>query len=194
VAGDDERMRLFVALEPSASTTAALARWGAPVLAAHPRELRAVARDALHLTLCFLGWQPAALAAAIAAALERAVSGPPPVLALAEALWLPPRRPGVLAVAIADPDGQLGSLQRRVAEELVGLGAYQPEPRPFRPHVTVARVRRGAQLGAQRRALPAPPAPAPAPAPATGVVLLRSHLGPGGSRYESLWRQAPQLR
>ena len=75
-----------------------------------------------------------------------------PELALGGALWLAPRRPHVLTVAVEDADGALAALQARVVEALAeAAGRDEPERRPFRPHVTVARVRRG---GARRDGLP----------------------------------------
>jgi 2'-5' RNA ligase len=71
-------------------------------------------------------------------------------------------------------------------EGVGGLTAYhQPETRPFRPHVTVARVRRGARV--RVREVPAPPQ---LRFHATGLVLYRSQLGRGGARYEAIVRVA----
>ena len=54
--------------------------------------------------------------------------------------------------------------------------------RPFRPHVTVARVRRGPRPS---RDLPDPPR---ATFAGEAVTLFRSHLGRGPARYEALER------
>ena len=61
---------------------------------------------------------------------------------------------------------------------------HRPEKRPFWPHVTVARVKRG------ERRVPALDAPAPPAEPfvAPVVTLYRSHLSPRGARYEALER------
>ena len=84
----------------------------------------------------------------------RATARPAAELAVGEPLWLPPRRPRVLAVALEDPDGALGRTQTAVSSALAAGGWYVPETRPFLAHVTVARVRKGAR--AWRRAqLPA---------------------------------------
>jgi 2'-5' RNA ligase len=102
-------------------------------------------------------------------------------LALGDGLLLPPRRARVLTVALADETGSLGALQAEVSEGLAAAGVYTPETRPFRPHVTVARIRSGA---------PAPRAlesePDPVAFRAGGVVLYRSRPGPRGARYEPL--------
>jgi 2'-5' RNA ligase len=159
--------------------------------AASELQLRAVAPEALHVTLCFLGAQPLEAAAAIGTAVVAAATaaGRAHGLALGAPLWLPRRRPNVLAVTIADGAGELGALQAAVADALVAGGWFTPERRPLLPHVTVARVRGGSRgLDARavaRRELPAPPALA---FHGAAVTLYRSHLGRGGSRYEALAR------
>jgi 2'-5' RNA ligase len=60
---------------------------------------------------------------------------------------------------------------------------YTPEKRPFWPHVTVARVRRGARSVAPL--VEPPPAEA---VQASEVILYRSHLSPRGARYEPVGR------
>jgi 2'-5' RNA ligase len=106
------------------------------------------------------------------------------VLTLAGALWLAPRRPHVLTVGLQDADGVLAALQATMVERLAAALPWQPETRPFRAHVTVARVRRDWRP----RVDELPEAPQ-ATFTAEAVVLFRSHLGGGGpSRYEPLER------
>ncbi len=172
-------MRLFVALELPEEVRAALAASGA-ALAARDRALRAMRADSLHVTLCFLGERRDGEEEAIAGVV-RAVCGPAPQLAVDAPLLLPPRRPRVVAVRLAEAGETLAGLQASLADSLVALGVYAREARPFLPHVTLARVRRGA------RALPLPDAIAhPAGAfVAREVVLFRSRPG---SVYEPLAR------
>lgn len=179
--GREPRARLFVALELPAEVRTRLAAGAASSARGDP-ALRAVAADALHLTLCFLGSRPVTEIEPIGAALARC-AGPAPTLRLGEVIWLPARRPRVLAVAILDPDGSAGDLQRRVAARLAAGGWHRPERRAFRPHVTVARVRRG-----ERPRQAAPPVPDPAGFRCDAVTLFRSHLGGGPARYEALAR------
>lgn len=178
--------RLFVALELPADARAALAAWRAPLLRDADGALRPVPTASLHMTLCFLGVRPVAEIDAIGAAVETvargAALGP---LAASEAVWLPSRRPRALAVALRDADGALGALQARLADALVAGGWYARERRRFLPHVTVARVRDAVRLGAPA-AVPIPPLALSIAASA--VALLRSHLGHGPARYESLAR------
>ncbi len=69
-------------------------------------------------------------------------------------------------------------MQAAVADALAGAGLYEPEKRPFWPHVTLARVRRGERV---RRVAAGDP---PAPFRADRVVLYRSTLRPDGAVYE----------
>jgi 2'-5' RNA ligase len=172
-------LRLFVALELPAEVRASLAAWTA---VAAPEAMRRVPAENLHVTLAFLGARPSADADAVARLLG-ALARPVGELAVDGALWLPPRRPGVLAVGLqAGP--ALGELH---ADLVAGLGeaiGFEPERRALRPHVTVARARREAR---PRATAIDPPPPALAFAP-EALVLYRSHTGPGGARYEALAR------
>jgi 2'-5' RNA ligase len=182
------RARLFVALDLPDEPREALAAWGREVAGSDgaERRLRLVPTDALHVTLCFLGWRDEGQAEEIAALALGAVpeGAPAPSLALGEAAWLPPRRPRVLAVDLADEDGTVANLQARVSDALVAGAAFEPEKRAFRPHVTVARVPRGARVGGREE--PAPPAALRFRGAA--VTLYRSRLSPAGAHYEPLAR------
>jgi 2'-5' RNA ligase len=173
--------RLFAALELPAPVRDALGAFGRAA-AADDFALRAVRDDALHVTLAFLGHRalddidPARDAV-------REVAAPVPDLALGDALWLAPRRPHVLTVEVADATGALLALQERVVAALVEAVGYEPDRRRFRPHVTVARVRRGA--APRQRGLPDAPSASFA---GEAVTLYRSWLGGGPARYEALER------
>jgi 2'-5' RNA ligase len=67
---------------------------------------------------------------------------------------------------------------------LAGAVGFEPERRALRPHVTVARARRGPS---PRAAGLDPPPPALSFEP-EALVLYRSHTGAGGARYEPLVR------
>jgi RNA 2',3'-cyclic 3'-phosphodiesterase len=179
-------VRLFVALEPPAAVREALAGWARAAVGEDP-QLRLVAADALHLTLAFLGERPAEDVTRLAPALARALSGaaPPRDAHALGPLWLAPRRPHVLTVGIADPSGRLAALQARVAGACADAVGWEPEARAFRPHVTVARVRRNERTRPRELAALSPEARA---AWSTGgVTLLRSVPGLRAAQYESLW-------
>jgi 2'-5' RNA ligase len=107
-----------------------------------------------------------------------------PGLALGDPSWLPPKAPRVLAVDLADGEEALAALQGRVAEAMATAAGYEPEKRPFRPHVTVARTRRGTRLRRPRELSP----PRALEFSGEALTLYRSRLGAGGARYEALRR------
>ena len=176
--------RLFVALELPDPVRAQLAAFGRAA-AEHDDALRAVPEQALHLTLAFLGHRPEEEIIPAREAV-RAVDVAVPALALGAPLWLAPRRPHVLTVALQDRDGALAALRADVVDRLAAALGWEPEARPFRAHITVARVRRGARP--RTRDLPEGPQ---ATFPGEAVVLYRSYLGAGPARYEALERVEP---
>ncbi|HKE80384.1 MAG TPA: RNA 2',3'-cyclic phosphodiesterase [Solirubrobacteraceae bacterium] len=175
--------RLFAALELPGSVRTQLADFGRAA-AGNDEALRPVAEDSLHLTLAFLGHR-ALEEVDPAREAVRSVEAVAPPLALGGALWLAPRRPHVLTVALEEGDGTLAALRADVVDRLAAAVPWRPEERPFRPHVTVARVRRGWRP--RVRDLPDPPQ---ASFSGEAVVLFRSHLGGGPARYEALERVA----
>jgi 2'-5' RNA ligase len=179
VSPGDGTARLFTALELPDPVTAALDAWGGAELRAVD-GLRRVAPAALHVTLCFLGSRPMAEIPAIADACSVLAGQASPDLTLAGALWLPRRRPRVLAVAVEDRDGTLGRLQAQLAGVLSRGGWYEPESRRFMAHVTVGRFGRP---GGREIALADPPS---LRFHGSSVALLRSWPERGGSRYERL--------
>ena len=175
------RARMFVALDLPERARTNLARWR-DALVEGRGDLRPVRPEALHVTLAFLGWQDEAAAERIAgeafggvAALER------PVLRAAEVRALPPRRPRLFALDLEDDGGRASRVQTAVSSGLEAARFYRPEKRPFWPHVTLARVKRGA------RADPLPEATPPGePFEAAELTLYRSTLRPQGALYERL--------
>ena len=154
--------------------------WQTAVVGADP-GLRAVSPEAVHVTLCFLGMRAADEVGAIEAACETVRGWPAGRLGLGEPLWLPPRAPRVLALSISDESGALARVQAELSGALARAGVYEAEKRPFLPHVTAARVRRGHAIG-RRRLAP----PDNVEFCARTIVLYRSHLGPDGATYEQL--------
>jgi 2'-5' RNA ligase len=182
-------VRLFVALDLPESVVDALVAWRAPLLQEWGDPLRAVAPEALHVTLAFLGSKPDQAIAPLSELVATCVASRGGIagLALGEPLWLPRRRPRVLAVALEDRHGALTELQARLVERLAADGWHQadaPSGRAYLPHVTVARARGRDGLSVPRGVEPAPPEPLVFDGAA--VTLYRSHLDRAGARYEPL--------
>lgn len=173
--------RLFVAVELGGEDRRALVAWAREAVAAD-RALRGVAAESVHLTLAFLGDCAAEEVGPLCSVVEELAGWPAPPLSTGGALWLSPRRPHVLSVAVADEEGALAALHATLWDALEALG-FERETRRFRPHLTVARVRHGWT--------PATVALPPTPAlelDVRGVALMRSWLGEGAPRYEALTR------
>jgi 2'-5' RNA ligase len=174
--------RLFAAVDIAPEDAQALAGWAKEVVGDDP-GLRLVPPDRIHLTLAFLGHRALDEVEPLAALVAAAGADPPPItLRTAGALWLSPRRPHVLTVAIDDEGGGLEALHDRLWTALEARG-FERERRRFRPHLTVARVRHG--WTAPSRRLPPPPERA---LQATALTLYRSWLGGGPARYEAIVR------
>ncbi|HEY5388072.1 MAG TPA: RNA 2',3'-cyclic phosphodiesterase [Thermoleophilia bacterium] len=140
--GDEETLRLFVACELPDETRRAVRTWQHKALEGHD-GLRL--NHALHITLAFLG----DIAAACVPELIEALSGVRVQrceVTLAEPIFLPARgAKRVVALRIADRDGELTRLQADVAAALAGRGLFEGSGRPWLPHLTVARFRRPGQ-------------------------------------------------
>jgi 2'-5' RNA ligase len=178
-----DRARLFVALELPARVRSQLASWRSEALGDRD-DLRLVAPASLHVTLAFLGSRSVSELDPIAAAVADASGGLSAArLRVAGVKPVPPRRPRLFAFDLDDLDGRAAAVHAAVSDALASGGYYKPERRPFWPHVTFARVRRGV-----RRVEPIALPPPETTFTAKRVTLYRSHLSPRGARYEALER------
>ncbi len=178
-------LRLFVAVNLEPAVRQSIADAVEPVRSGE-RGVAWTAPANLHLTLRFLGEQPAEVATAIGAALHEVARDVPPhrlvvgrfgafpTLARARVLWC-----GVEAnVALA-------LLYKKVDDACAALGLGR-EARDFHPHVTLGRVRPRARLGPTTLREAARLLDTTWTTAVTSVDLMSSRLGPGGSRYECL--------
>lgn len=136
-------MRAFLAVPTDPAWAAAAAPLAARLRADLPRASW-TRSEAWHLTLKFLGDVSEEDASRFGDAVASACAGARPgALPTGGALVLPPRgRPRVLAVDFAPSDAgaALEELARRADAAAAGIGVER-EDRPFRAHVTLARVR-----------------------------------------------------
>jgi 2'-5' RNA ligase len=168
VAGDD-RIRLFLALEPPGAVTDELVRWGRR----HLSGGRVLA--SFHITLVFLGSQRRASVGQVAEVLRREAAATAP-FELEVLRYRETRSVGMLV--LADPSGRATGLADRVQTGLELLGVHERERRPWLPHLTVLRFRERPRLS--------PPLPEIGPFAPSGAAALLSRLHPSGARYEVL--------
>ena len=196
-ADQEQRLRLFVAVELPETWRAGLSRLMSQMQAALAADaqtktirVRWVRPDGIHLTLKFLGETPAGSLAAINAALARAAPATPAIrLDVGRVGSFSDRRAlRVIWVGIGGETQKLAALAQRVDIELAATG-YPRERRPFAAHLTLARL--PDQLSPTQReqvlsAVQSFPAPSIPSFSVERLSLMRSHLGPGGARYERL--------
>src|SRR4051794_37850563 len=180
------RARLFVALDLPEETREGLVAWGKEALA--DPALRPVAPESLRVTLAFLGHRPEVEVEAIAEAVREG-AGPAPWLELRDPEQRPPRgRARLFALPAISPGAE--ALQAGLAQRLSEAGFYEPEKRPFWPHVTVARVRPEARGSRRPAVVSDPPAKLPEGLSEARIcrrmTLYRSELQPQGARYVPL--------
>src|SRR5439155_419839 len=148
-------VRCFVALDLPDDVRAALERTQASLRREAPRaDLRWVAPAGLHVTLKFLGEVPEAALAPVADAVRTTAAAHAGItLALAGLGGFPSlARPRVLWAGIPTGVAEVGRLAAALERVLEPLG-FPPESRPFRSHVTIARVRSPRGLGRIRAAI-----------------------------------------
>lgn len=169
----DATLRLFLALRLPADALDALERWGREELSGG----RVVPREALHVTLAFLGRRPASELDAIVEALAAAARGVHR-FPLAARSWRETRSVGM--VVLDDPSGRAGALAAGLHARLQALGVYEPERRAWLPHVTVLRFRERPRLS--------PRLPAMGTFVPSDAAAYLSRLHPTGAEYEVLAR------
>jgi RNA 2',3'-cyclic 3'-phosphodiesterase len=178
-------MRTFVALNLPAAERQQLHD---ALLPFHERQLPVgwTRPDAMHLTLKFIGEIEGGEVAPLETVLRDIAGRHGPVdLRIGGLAAFPSlRRANVLWVGIAE-DSALMALQADVELALSRLG-YPREQRPFRPHLTVARVRGGARAPDIERFVSG--FEYSSSVRVHSLDLMRSHLGGEGARYEALLR------
>jgi len=184
-----EEWRLFVALELPQAVKEGLASLQRELRSRGLGHLHWVRPEGVHITLKFLGETPAAKVEDIGRALApvAAVTSPLALRLGCLGTFGDRKGPRVLWVGLEGDVERLAFLQRRVDEALAPLH-FPREPREFAPHITLARVPQQAvarSAGNVRAALMAASVP-PLEMVLSHLSLMRSHLGPGGARYEQV--------
>ena len=137
----------------------------------------------IHLTLKFFGNIEVQRIQKISDAAERAVKQFASFQIGVGGTGVFPRasRPQVLWIGVSDPSGHLSALQEKLENECVVEG-FEKEDRAYRPHLTIARLRRpegarhlaDAHLRMQFQ---------PIDVELKELVVFRSELSPKGSKY-----------
>lgn len=179
-------MRLFLAVELEPELRRLLHQATAPLRALLP-DAAWVGEERLHLTLKFLGEQPETLVTPLTSAMAEIAERHWPVAMRLRGVGAFPnlRRPRVMWVGI-EPTPKLELLQHDVEERCATLGV-EVEGKPFRPHLTLGRLR-----GTEKRETLRDLARAAreirfrADTDVLAIALMHSTLSRNGPRYERL--------
>ncbi len=182
--GPEGVARAFVALPcpPELRNALAEARPGWRELGA---DVRWVDPGAAHLTLRFLGRSPRDALASLDRALAgiAAATGPVALVPGEPGAFPGWRRPRVLWLGL-DDGGALAPLAAAIEEAAVAAG-FPPEPRVFRPHLTLGRVR--SPRGAARAVTAVQEwRPRAATETVSEIVLYESETGSAGPRHTAI--------
>ena len=188
-----EKIRAFVAIElpPNAldACDEALAR-AKRLLASAQGTVRWVRPEGIHITLKFLGSVPGEQVPELAQRLTSALAAQEPFELTIRGLGVFPSQqsPRVIWLGLEGNLRALGQAQERVEEATEPLG-YPREKRPYRPHLTLGRIREDAppeeltEIGRLPGEWPKGPGISFRVASAS---LMRSNLVRGGARYTRL--------
>ena len=184
---DEKPIRAFLAIDPPEEILQAIGRIQGRLQMMIHGELRWVRPEAIHLTLEFFGDIPESAVADIAAVVEPAAAGAAPFsLAIGGAGVFPDqRRPRVLWLGMNGDVPRLLLFQQGLEAELGRIG-FPAEERPFRPHLTLARIKSARGLTGLERALEMEEGSTAGEFTASGIGLIRSELTPRGAVYTRL--------
>ncbi len=183
-------LRLFVAIDIPKPLKDALISITERLTLEHWDPVRWVRPEGFHITIKFLGDTPASRVSTIEQAIANLASQQPRFdLTLGGMGFFPSgANANHIYVGLSGDLAALDNLQRAAEAAFASLG-YVPENKPFKPHITLGRLRKEATLeqrdDAVRHAL-ALGLGTVGSFSADGLRLMRSTLAAGGSIYEEM--------
>ena len=185
-----DQIRTFIAIDIPGDAKDALAALIQSLESSGLHGIRWVNPKGIHLTLKFLGNIPQSMPPRILDALNHACQEHAPFdLSLGEFGVFPnPNNPRVLWVGLNGDTSSLSRLQASVEKQCRSLG-FEPDRRPFRPHLTLGRVRRSLplpQLDIVRAVLKDRTSAGALQWSVEEIHLIHSTLTPQGAVYRSL--------
>ncbi len=183
-----ERTRSFICIEPEPALKATIRSWLDSLRQLAPR-LKWVQGGSVHLTLKFLGEQPQERLTEIRNRLPEALASRDLrsfFLELSGVGAFPSfRAPRVLWMDLSGETEALLGLWRTVEDVTARLG-FEPESRPFRPHLTLARIKDPSDFSLALARTLTESDPPVGRWRVTSVTLMKSELRAGGPIYSPL--------
>lgn len=149
-------------------------------------DLKVVRPELLHVTLKFLGDAEESLIDGIASKVEEAVNGIPPFAVRLVGMGAFPSLSNIRVVWVGMEDsGTLGKIADRLDTSLKELG-FERDQKGFKAHLTIARARSSARMGAVQAILKEKAASDFGTYRVDSVRLKKSVLGPQGPTYSNV--------
>lgn len=183
-------VRAFVALEISDAVRASLAAVQARLKEAGGKVAWVPVQN-IHLTLAFLGNIFASVIGPLGEKLDRVAERVRPFAfeVAGVGYFGSPKRPRVLWAGIEGPPVELERLYEGVREAVRSF-EIPLEDRPFKPHLTLGRVKAPQGVGALTSAMAAVKNTRHGTVEVRRLLLMRSQLNPQGARYSILRESA----
>jgi RNA 2',3'-cyclic 3'-phosphodiesterase len=184
-------MRLFIAIELDDHARHAIAgeqtRLKAAFVEGDRSGLRWISPEHMHLTLAFLGEIDESRRQVVVEMMRRPIKGDRFAVVFGGLGVFPPRGAArVLWLGLASGVRQVMNVQQQVTERVARLG-IPLEPRPFHPHLTLARWRTSHESARRHHGLPAAVQSDPVTRlDVEGVALIHSRLSQAGAGYTAL--------
>jgi len=182
-------IRTFIAIEIPQDIRDSINVAIAPLKKLLADSVKWISPDNVHLTLKFLGDTPEERLEGIETAIARATGGFGPMQVEARGAGAFPniRKPSVIWAGMECPPVLL-DLKGLIEAELASLG-FEEDTRPFSPHLTVGRVKRGAIVPRRRLAAEMEKLEGMifGKMEIREIVLMKSDLRPGGAVYTRLY-------
>lgn len=184
-----EQVRSFIAVELPDDLKLRLEQIQAHLKNFKCSGVKWVRPEGIHLTLTFLGSISPDTVEGVGRIIEDAVQGIRPIRLVVEGagVFPNPRQAQVAWVGIKGETEKLGKLKSEIDRGLSDLG-FSPESRPFKPHLTLARVGRGVSREERGRfgRLVTESRFDMFPLLVKGISLMKSQLGREGAVYSRI--------
>jgi RNA 2',3'-cyclic 3'-phosphodiesterase len=184
---DERTNRSFLALDPPEEILREIGQVQDKLRKSIRGDVRWVRPEAIHLTLKFFGDIPECDIASISTVAGRAAAGVRPFdLMIGGAGVFPdPHRPRIIWLGMGGETERLVIFQQGMERTLEEIG-FPREDRPFRPHLTLGRIKTPKGLTGLTGVLEKGEMYAAGRFTATGLCLFKSDLTPRGAIYTRL--------
>jgi 2'-5' RNA ligase len=184
---NEKSLRAFLAIEPPANILREIGNIQNRLKGACPFDVRWVKPEGIHVTLKFFGNVSGEDIRAISGVVEKNTRTMAPLNLNVKKTGLFPslKRPRVIWIGIEGDIPSLLLLQNSLEEGFTGCG-FPKEERPFRPHLTIGRIKTTKYSGDTEKFWQSADGCEAGSFQASGLGLFKSDLTPQGALYTKL--------